>query len=145
MENKDIVISKALEQIEEKKKSLDNLKPVENYSFKTNCRFNELNIKTLSIPQLVKCLMEVYNKETSMNSVINDCSFLNLDDYKDAFKLYNFEICEWKEDIIYLIKKLNYNNAIKKLENGGKQLETFYSKDKQDEIAINNLLSSLNL
>ena len=32
-----------------------------------------------------------------------------------------------------------------KLENGGKQLETFYSKDKQDEIAINNLLSSLNL
>lgn len=145
MENKDKIISKALEQIEEKKKSLDNLKPVENYSFKTNCRFNDLNIKTLSIAQLVNCLMEIYSKETYINNIINDCPFLKTEDYKDIFKLYNFELNEWKEDIIYLIKKINYNNAIKKLENGSKQLESFYSKDKQDEIAINNLLSILNL
>lgn len=147
MENKDNIISKALEQIESKKQNLNSIKPQENYVFKTNCRFGEINIKTLNIKQLIKCLMDVYNYKNIKENVssILKLNSINYDDYNDAFKFFNFNVDEWESDILYLIKKLHYNNELKKLEDGSKQLETFYSKDKQDEIAINNLISVLGL
>lgn len=145
MENKDIVISKAIEQLEEKKKQLVGFKPVENYSFKTNCRFNEKNIKTLNISELVMCLIEVFNYDKAIKQIKSELKILQGEDYSQSFKLYNHTTDDWTSDIKYLISKIHYNNELKKIEKGSKQLETFYSKDKQDEIAINALLSDLGL
>lgn len=145
MENKDIIISKAIEQLEEKKKHLVGFKPIENYSFKTNCRFNEKNIKTLNISELVMCLIEVFNYDKSIKHIKNELPILQGEDYTQTFKMYNHTVEEWESDIKYLISKIHYNNEVKKIEKGSKQLEGFYSKDKQDEIAINSLLKELGL
>ena len=145
MENKDLIISKAIEQLEEKKKNLVGLKPIENYLFKTNCRFNEKNIKTLNISELVMCLIEVFNYDKSIKQIKNELPILQGEDYAQTFKMYNHTVEEWQSDIKYLISKIHYNNEVKKIEKGSKQLEGFYSKDKQDEIAINGLLKELGL
>ena len=145
MENKDLIISKAIEQLEEKKKNLVGLKPIENYLFKTNCRFNEKNIKTLNISELVMCLIEVFNYGKSIKQIKNELPILQGEDYTQTFKMYNHTVEEWESDIRYLISKIHYNNEVKKIEKGSKQLEGFYSKDKQDEIAINGLLKELGL
>lgn len=145
MENKDIIIGKAIEQLEERKKHLVGFKPIENYSFKTNCRFNEKNIKTLNISELVMCLIEVFNYDKSIKHIKNELPILQGEDYTQTFKMYNHTVEEWESDIKYLISKIHYNNEVKKIEKGSKQLEGFYSKDKQDEIAINGLLKELGL
>lgn len=145
MENKDLIISKAIEQLEEKKKHLVGFKPIENYSFKTNCRFNEKNIKTLNISELVMCLIEVFNYDKSIKHIKNELPILQGEDYTQTFKMYNHTVEEWESDIKYLISKIHYINEVKKIEKGSKQLEGFYSKDKQDEIAINGLLKELGL
>lgn len=145
MENKDLIISKAIEQLEEKKKNLVGFKPIENYSFKTNCRFNEKNIKTLNISELVMCLIEVFNYDKSIKHIKNELPILQGEDYTQTFKMYNHTVEEWESDIKYLISKIHYINEVKKIEKGSKQLEGFYSKDKQDEIAINGLLKELGL
>lgn len=145
MENKDNIISKAIEQLEERKKKLIELKPVENYVFKTNCRFNEKNIKTLNISELVMCLTEVFNFEKTIKIIKTEIALLQDDEYSSIFKIYNHTVDEWLSDIKFLISKIHYNNELKKIEKGSKQLESYYSKDKQDEIAINSLLSNLGL
>lgn len=145
MENKDNIISKAIEQLEERKKKLIELKPVENYVFKTNCRFNEKNIKTLNISELVMCLTEVFNFEKTIKIIKTEIALLQDDEYSNIFKIYNHTVDEWLSDIKFLISKIHYNNELKKIEKGSKQLESYYSKDKQDEIAINSLLSNLGL
>ena len=145
MENKDLIISKAIEQLEEKKKNLVGFKPIENQSFKTNCRFNEKNIKTLNISELVMCLIEVFNYDKSIKHIKNELPILQGEDYTQTFKMYNHTVEEWESDIKYLISKIHYINEVKKIEKGSKQLEGFYSKDKQDEIAINGLLKELGL
>jgi hypothetical protein len=145
MENKDLIIGKAIEQLEERKKHLVGFKPIENYSFKTNCRFNEKNIKTLNISELVMCLIEVFNYDKSIKHIKNELPILQGEDYTQTFKMYNHTVEEWESDIKYLISKIHYINEVKKIEKGSKQLEGFYSKDKQDEIAINGLLKELGL
>ena len=141
MENKDAIISKAIEQIEIKKKELDSLKPQDGYQFKTNCRFGELNIKAIQLTHLLNCLNEVFTYKHSMDEIVKEYPFLT----NEEFKIYNFNVNEWKDDIIHQIKKIKYTDALKKLEHGSKQLESFYSKDKQDEIAINNLFTELGI
>ena len=145
MENKDNIISKAIEQLEERKKNIIGLKPVENYVFKTNCRFNEKNIKTLNISELVMCLTELFNFEKTIKIIKTEIALLQDDEYSSIFKIYNHTVDEWLSDIKFLISKIHYNNELKKIEKGSKQLESYYSKDKQDEIAINSLLSNLGL
>ena len=145
MENKDNIISKAIEQLEERKKKIIGLKPVENYVFKTNCRFNEKNIKTLNISELVMCLTELFNFEKTIKIIKTEIVLLQDDEYSSIFKIYNHTVDEWLSDIKFLISKIHYNNELKKIEKGSKQLESYYSKDKQDEIAINSLLSNLGL
>ena len=101
MENKDLIISKAIEQLEEKKKHLVGFKPIENYSFKTNCRFNEKNIKTLNISELVMCLIEVFNYDKSIKHIKNELPILQGEDYTQTFKMYNHTVEEWESDIKY--------------------------------------------
>lgn len=150
MENKDVIISNALKSIEEKKRGFENFKPEENYRYKTNCRFgekgNEKNIKTLSISDLLNCYVEAKLFADTLQNINDTFSYIPLV-YKDSVKvrLYGFLPEEWMSDIEQEIKKLCYKDAVANLENSAYQLEQFYSKDKQDEIAINSILSNLGL
>ena len=60
METRDNVIESGLKTIEAKINGL--VKPIENYSFKTNCRYGDINIKTQSINSLMKILSDIYTR-----------------------------------------------------------------------------------
>ena len=59
--------------------------------------------------------------------------------------MHGFSCGDWQSDIMYLIKKIKYNEQLKNLEEKSKALESYYSKEKQDDIAVQNLLNSLGL
>lgn len=142
---KDLVISNALEAIEKKKKELINV-PEENYKFKTNCRFGDKNIKTLSIKDLIECLRLVDAYRDSLHRVyLSDSLTFKTELENNEYDMHGFSCGDWQSDIMYLIKKNKYNEQVKNLEEKSKALESFYSKDKQDEIAINEIIKTLNI
>lgn len=147
MENKDLVISNTLKQIEEKKKSFDSFKPDAFYKFKTNCRFGDKNVKAMNLCGLLKCYVEAKQFKNTLENVLNAFSFISLvyKNEKICVDLYGFTAEDWMTDLEYLIKKEVYKDATANLENSAYQLEQFYSKDKQDEIAIDKIISGLGL
>lgn len=151
MESKDLVISNALESIEEKKKTFENFKPEENYRYKTNCRFgekgNEVNIKTLSVDDLLKCYTEAKMFADTLQNIKESFAYVSLV-YKDNYfnvRLYGYTPEDWMSDIEQQIKKECYTFAVDNLEIAALKLKKFYSKGKQDEIAINEILSNLGI
>lgn len=144
MIQRDELISNGLETIKEKISKMG--KPDPNYRFKTNCRFGEKNIKTLGTQQLVECVETVKLKEYASLLVEEE-----LKKHQDPLleglelnnELYGFPTKDWLEDIIYLLKKSRYIDQTKELEKKARDLEAYYSKDKQDDIAVNAILSSL--
>ena len=140
MENRDVIISTGLDAIENKIKEL--VKPEENYKFKTNCKYNDENLKVLPVDQLVKILAEIYMMRDYMDKVSE--TFYNVLEDKDrTYKLYGFTVYEWSQDISYLIKKNKYNEKLKTLEAKADALKKYYSEDKQADIAIKDILASL--
>jgi hypothetical protein len=137
---RDVIISKGLEAIENKIKEL--VKPEENYKFKTNCKYNNENLKVLPVDQLIKILAEIYMMRDYMDKVSE--TFYNVLEDKDrTYKLYDFTVYEWSQDISYLIKKNKYNEKLKTLEAKAEALKKYYSEDKQVDIAIKDILASL--
>lgn len=58
-------------------------------------------------------------------------------------KIGNWTISEWKEDIINCTKKLILEEKLKKIENALIDLEKYYTDDRKEEIAFDNLLSEI--
>ena len=140
METRDNVIESGLKTIEAKINSL--VKPIENYSFKTNCRYGDINIKTQSINSLMTILSDIYTRKYAIKSIFED--FESLDKkYKNNYKLYDFTLNEWVEDISYLIGKLDYNEKLKDLTNKADKLKNYYSDDRQADIAVQDIINSL--
>ena len=140
METRDNVIESGLKTIEAKINNL--VKPIENYSFKTNCRYGDINIKTQSINSLMTILSDIYTRKYAIKSIFED--FESLDKkYKNNYKLYDFTLNEWVEDISYLIGKLDYNEKLKDLTNKADKLKNYYSDDRQADIAVQDIINSL--
>lgn len=140
METRDNVIESGLKTIEAKINGL--VKPIENYSFKTNCRYGDINIKTQSINSLMTILSDIYTRKYAIKSIFED--FESLDKkYKNNYKLYDFTLNEWAEDISYLIGKLDYNEKLKDLTNKADKLKNYYSDDRQADIAVQDIINSL--
>ena len=125
MENKDLVISNTLKQIEEKKKSFDSFKPDAFYKFKTNCRFGDKNVKAMNLCGLLKCYVEAKQFKDTLESVLNAFGFISLvyKNEKIYVDLYGFSAEDWMTDLEYLIKKEVYKDATANLENSAYQLE----------------------
>jgi uncharacterized protein YoxC len=140
METRDNVIESGLKTIEAKINSL--VKPIENYSFKTNCRYGDINIKTQSINSLMTILSDLYIRKYAIKSIFED--FASLDKkYKNNYKLYDFTLNEWVDDVSYLIGKLEYNEKLKDLTNKADKLKNYYSDDRQADIAVQDIINSL--
>ena len=140
MENRDFLIEGGLSTIEKKIESL--IKPEENYKFKTNCRYDDVNIKTLQIPSLIAVLVDVDMQKEALTRVFDNYPTLDKA-YKSEFKRYNFTLEEWESDILYLIRKQEYNTKLRDLQDKAEKLKKYYSDDRQADIAVNDILDSL--
>lgn len=140
MENRDFLIEGGLSTIQKKIESLT--KPEENYKFKTNCRYGELNIKALTIPSLIAILMDIDMQKTALTRVFDNNPSLD-PSYKTLFRYHNFTIEEWESDILYLIKKQGYYTKLRDLQDKAEKLKKYYSDDRQADIAVQDILDSL--
>ena len=140
MENRDFLIEGGLSTIQKKIESLT--KPEENYKFKTNCRYGELNIKALTIPSLIAILMDIDMQKTALSRVFDNNPSLD-PSYKALFRYHNFTIEEWESDILYLIKKQGYYTKLRDLQDKAEKLKKYYSDDRQADIAVQDILDSL--
>lgn len=140
MENRDFLIENGLSTIQKKIESLT--KPEENYKFKTNCRYGELNIKALTIPSLIAILMDIDMQKTALTRVFDNNPSLD-PSYKTLFRYHNFTIEEWESDILYLIKKQGYYTKLRDLQDKAEKLKKYYSDDRQADIAVQDILDSL--
>ena len=140
MENRDFLIEDGLSTIQKKIESLT--KPEENYKFKTNCRYGELNIKALTIPSLIAILMDIDMQKTALSRVFDNNPSLD-PSYKTLFRYHNFTIEEWESDILYLIKKQGYYTKLRDLQDKAEKLKKYYSDDRQADIAVQDILDSL--
>lgn len=140
MENRDFLIEGGLSTIEKKIEGL--VKPVEDYKFKTNCRYGELNIKTLPIPSLIAILLDIDTQKTALTRVFDNNPSLD-PSYKTLFRYHNYTIEEWESDIMYLIGKQEYNTKLKDLQYKADRLKKYYSDDRQADIAVKDILDTL--
>ena len=70
MKKRDNLIENGLVKIENKIKNLS--KPDENYKFKTNCKFDNINIKTLPLQSLIGIFTTIVSrKHTDFSRVMN--------------------------------------------------------------------------
>lgn len=143
MENRDVIISTGLETIEKKLNDLK--KPDENYKFKTNCKYDEENIKTLNRKRLVELFVGLLAGKDTLESVFEKHpDKFNSDDMKLLTSdMYGFPISSWESDFSYLLDKIKYNEAKKELEAKANALRNFYSEDKKTDMAIKDILASL--
>ena len=140
MKNRDFLIEDGLSTIQKKIESLT--KPEENYKFKTNCRYGELNVKALTIPSLIAILMDIDMQKTALTRVFDNNPSLD-PSYKTLFRYHNFTIEEWESDILYLIKKQGYYTKLRDLQDKAEKLKKYYSDDRQADIAVQDILDSL--
>lgn len=140
MENRDFLIEGGLSTIQKKIESLT--KPEENYKFKTNCRYGELNIKALTIPSLIAILIDIDMQKTALTRVFDNNPSLD-PSYKALFRYHNFTIEDWESDILYLIKKQGYYTKLRGLQDKAEKLKKYYSDDRQADIAVQDILDSL--
>ena len=140
MENRDFLIEDGLSTIQKKIESLT--KPEENYKFKTNCRYDDVNIKTLQIPALIAVLVDVDMQKEALTRVFDNNPSLD-PSYKTLFRYHNFTIEEWESDILYLIKKQGYYTKLRDLQDKAEKLKKYYSDDRQADIAVQDILDSL--
>lgn len=145
--NRDAVISAALNKLNEKKNNLDFFNPDEKYSFKTNCRYGDSNIKTLRLADLLNIRMELEIWKGGEAMIEKTYPFLKTvyKDYESLLKLFNYTGDEWISDVDYLIRKTAYKDATAFYDSGKSSLEAHFSEDKKSDLAVESLLKSLGI
>lgn len=140
---RDVIISRGLEAFEKK---LNNLKkPEENYKFKTNCKFNDKNIKTLNRKELTELIIRLFVWKDTIE-MINEAhpDRFNSDDMNIMLTdIHGFSFSDWEDDMFYLLDKIKYNEAKKDIDAKANALRNLYSEDKKTDMAINEILASL--
>lgn len=138
--NNDKLIDGGLAKIEARLKELEDIKPGD-YSFKTNCRYGETNLKALDLAGL----------QTVAAKVINDIELQKkVGEYYNEFTVpqyFNAKVEEELQytlcDIMALVAKRGWEAEKRKLETTKAQLENFYSEDKRNLKTIESLLANL--
>lgn len=131
-------VNELLEELEKNKPGL--------YAFETNCRYESfagkvINIKALTnVGDLVCVLTEINVDLVGYQETQKELE--GIVGLKEL-KICGFSVDQWKKDIIYLIKKLTWNNKVKDLKAKKEKLEALYSQDKKDSIALDELLASI--
>lgn len=141
--NRDNIIDEKIQSLKElEKKIKDKLENQE--KFITNLKVGSINLRTVNNEQaLNEAFGIIYNKEEVNNAFIKvvvdpDTAPDNLE-----FKIDGYTYDEWVHDFRILYIKISASKKLDAVTKAIKQLEDYYSDDKQTENKFNALLSDI--
>ena len=141
--NRDNIIDEKIQSLKElEKKIKDKLEKQE--KFITNLKVGSINLRTVNNEQALNEAFEIiYNKEEANNAFIK--VVVDPDTAPDyiEFKIDGYTYDEWVHDFRILYIKISASKKLDDVSKAIKQLEDYYSDDKQTENKFNALLSDI--
>lgn len=141
--NRDNIIDEKIQSLKElEKKIKDKLENQE--KFITNLKVGSINLRTVNNEQALNEAFEIiYNKEEANNAFIK--VVVDPDTAPDyiEFKIDGYTYDEWVHDFRILYIKISASKKLDDVSKAIKQLEDYYSDDKQTENKFNALLSDI--
>ena len=141
--NRDNIIDEKIQSLKElEKKIKDKLEKQE--KFITNLKVGSINLRTVNNEQALNEAFEIiYNKEEANNAFIK--VVVDPDTAPDyiEFKIDGYTYDEWVHDFRILYIKISASKKLDVVSKAIKQLEDYYSDDKQTENKFNALLSDI--
>ncbi len=141
--NRDNIIDEKIQSLKElEKKIKDKLDSQE--KFITNLKVGSINLRTVNNEQALNEAFEIiYNKEEANNAFIK--VVVDPDTAPDyiEFKIDGYTYDEWVHDFRILYIKISASKKLDTVTKAIKQLEDYYSDDKQTENKFNALLSDI--
>ena len=141
--NRDNIIDEKIQSLKElEKKIKDKLEKQE--KFITNLKIGSINLRTVNNEQALNEAFEIiYNKEEANNAFIK--VVVDPDTAPDyiEFKIDGYTYDEWVHDFRILYIKISASKKLDDVSKAIKQLEDYYSDDKQTENKFNALLSDI--
>ena len=141
--NRDNIIDEKIQSLKElEKKIKDKLENQE--KFITNLKVGSINLRTVNNEQALNEAFEIiYNKEEANNAFIK--VVVDPDTAPDyiEFKIDGYTYDEWVHDFRILYIKISASKKLDTVTRAIKQLEDYYSDDKQTENKFNALLSDI--
>lgn len=141
--NRDNIIDEKIQSLKElEKKIKDKLENQE--KFITNLKVGSINLRTVNNEQALNEAFEIiYNKEVANNAFIK--VVVDPDTAPDyiEFKIDGYTYDEWVHDFRILYIKISASKKLDAVSKAIKQLEDYYSDDKQTENKFNALLSDI--
>ena len=141
--NRDNIIDEKIQSLKElEKKIKDKLENQE--KFITNLKVGSINLRTVNNEQALNEAFEIiYNKEEANNAFIK--VVVDPDTAPDyiEFKIDGYTYDEWVHDFRILYIKISASKKLDDVSKAIKQLEDYYSDDKQAENKFNALLSDI--
>lgn len=141
--NRDNIIDEKIQSLKElEKKIKDKLEKQE--KFITNLKVGSINLRTVNNEQALNEAFEIiYNKEEANNAFIK--VVVDPDTAPDyiEFKIDGYTYDEWVHDFRILYIKISASKKLDAASKAIKQLEDYYSDDKQTENKFNALLSDI--
>jgi hypothetical protein len=141
--NRDNIIDEKIQSLKElEKKIKDKLENQE--KFITNLKVGSINLRTVNNEQALNEAFEIiYNKEEANNAFIK--VVVDPDTAPDyiEFKIDGYTYDEWVHDFRILYIKISASKKLDAVSKAIKQLEDYYSDDKQTENKFNALLSDI--
>lgn len=141
--NRDNIIDEKIQSLKElEKKIKDKLEKQE--KFITNLNIGSINLRTVNNEQALNEAFEIiYNKEEANNAFIK--VVVDPDTAPDyiEFKIDGYTYDEWVHDFRILYIKISASKKLDAVSKAIKQLEDYYSDDKQTENKFNALLSDI--
>ena len=141
--NRDNIIDEKIQSLKElEKKIKDKLEKQE--KFITNLKVGSINLRTVNNEQALNEAFEIiYNKEEANNAFIK--VVVDPDTAPDyiEFKIDGYTYDEWVHDFRILYIKISASKKLDAVSKAIKQLEDYYSDDKQTEKKFNALLSDI--
>lgn len=141
--NRDNIIDEKIQSLKGlEKKIKDKLENQE--KFITNLKVGSINLRTVNNEQALNEAFEIiYNKEEANNAFIK--VVVDPDTAPDyiEFKIDGYTYDEWVHDFRILYIKISASKKLDAVSKAIKQLEDYYSDDKQTENKFNALLSDI--
>ena len=141
--NRDKISDEKIQSLKElEKKIKDKLENQE--KFITNLKVGSINLRTVNNEQALNEAFEIiYNKEEANNAFIK--VVVDPDTAPDyiEFKIDGYTYDEWVHDFRILYIKISASKKLDDVSKAIKQLEDYYSDDKQAENKFNALLSDI--
>lgn len=141
--NRDNIIDEKIQSLKELEKKIK-IKLENQEKFITNLKVGSINLRTVNNEQaLNEAFGIIYNKEEANNAFIK--VVIDPDTAPDyiEFKIDGYTYDEWIHDFRILYIKISASKKLDAVSKAIRQLEDYYSDDKQTENKFNALLSDI--